>query len=832
MTLPLFVVLGISIALVLAVGAIVWLVVRSVREQAGWRRTLDVEMLQVTLPKDVQREEREEGVGEDIKERIAVGEQWLSTLSNLPTRRWDTWLYGRPIIVFEIVAREDGVIAFYAGTERRYLNVLEKQIYALYPEAEVAQAQDFTIFEHNDSIKTGLLRLRRPAHLPIATYKELEVDPMQALTGALATIREGDAAVIQFVVQPTVRGSRQRGARAAKRTYLGKQSGVGASHSVLDAAGALTKSGDETSKKEMEARQLTPRAEQQVELVEAKGAQQQFEVTTRVAVSVRAPDEAERVFNGVVAAFAQYDLPDLNAWRVEGGGADRRVLRDLIFRRPRPGLSAILSTTELTSLFHFPLPTTATPNILWRGAKTAPAPPDLLNAGILLGHNVYRGEGRPIHFGEEDRRRHLYLIGQTGTGKTTMFLNMIVQDIAAGHGVGVIDPHGDLIEDILLHIPPEREKDVILFDPRDTERPLGFNILEVSDEAQKDLVVNEVVQILQKLAARLNPESVGPMFEHYLRNALLALVEDPDATLVDVPRMFVDEQFRSAVLRRNPDVTVKQFWEKEFAQSQKGQMSADMLSYVISKLGRFIGNVTVRNMIGQSRSSFDVRAVMDEQKILLCNLSKGQIGDINSDLLGFVLVSKIQIAALGRANMPEEQRKDFYLYLDEFQNFTTDSIATILSEARKYRLNLNLTHQFIQQLDDPIREAVFGNIGTVISYRIGVDDAEFMAKQFEPVFGEYDLLNLERFTAYIRLLARATPQRPFSLQIPAPPQGGDPQRREAVRAYGRETYGRARADVEAEIGERFRFGSSEGEQPSGAESGGGDYLSESLFDVS
>jgi hypothetical protein len=518
----------------------------------------------------------------------------------------------------------------------------------------------------------------------------------------------------------------------------------------------------------------------------------------------------------------------LNALRFKIIKKSDKFIRDLIFRVWRKEHASVLGASEMASLFHFPLPTTGTPNILWRGAKVAPAPAGLPQSGVLLGSNIYRGITTPIYLAEGDRRRHVYMIGQTGTGKTTLFLNMIVQDILAGRGVGVVDPHGDLIEDILRHIPPERQKDVILFDPRDTEYPVGFNMLEVRDPGQKDLMVNEVVQILQKLAARLNPESVGPMFEHYLRNSLLALVEDPQATLIDVPRMFVDAPFRESVLARVNNPTVKQFWEQEFKQSQRGQLSADMLSYVISKLGRFISNEVVRNMIGQAKSSFDIRQIMDEGKIFLCNLSKGILGDINSDLLGFLLVSKMQIAALGRANMPEEQRKDFYLYLDEFQNFTTDSIAVILSEARKYKLNLNITHQFIKQLDEKIKEAVFGNIGTVVSYRIGVEDAELLAKQFEPVFTEYDLVNLNRFTAAVRLLAHGTPQRSFSLQVPAPPSGGDVQAREAIRELSRQTYGRSKDMVEAEILGRFRVGAPKATPP--ADDGGG-YMSESLFDV-
>jgi len=825
--------LGLFIALILlvAAGVIVWLVWLTVKEQAVVRRTLDVVMLQVLLPKDVKADEKKEGVGDEIKESISVAEQFLSTLSNLKTGSMDVWLYGRPLVIFEIVAANDGKVIFQVGAERRFIDHVEKQVYALYPEAEVKPASQYTVFEPGDNIRVGKAKLRSAQHMPMATYKELEVDPMQSITGSLARIQEKDAAVIQFVCRPASDKVRRKGKLEAKKTVQGLQSDVRGGSKVKSATRQMTKTEEQREKEEQRAQQLTPRAQERIELVEHKVGQQQFEVNIRIGVATREKEESERVFEGIAAAFSQYDLPDLNALGVSRAGKGERFVRDLVFRVPRRKEASVLSTTELASLFHWPMPTTETPNILWRGSRVAPAPPDLPKEGVLLGQNVYRGIETPVHFALDDRRRHLYMIGQTGTGKTTMFLNMVAQDIHAGHGVGVIDPHGDLIEDILLMVPPERQEDVILFDPRDGDRPLGFNILEVKSEAQKDLVVNEVVQILQKLAARLNPESVGPMFEHYLRNALLALAEDPGATLIDVPRMFVDDRFRKSVLSRNTNPTVRQFWEQEFAQSQRGQMSADMLSYVISKLGRFVSNKAMRNMIGQARSSFDVRQVMDEKKILLCNLSKGSLGDINSDLLGFVLVSKMQIAALGRANVAEDKRPDFYLYLDEFQNFTTDSIVTILSEARKYRLNLNLTHQFMQQLEDNIREAVLGNVGTIISYRVGVEDTELLAKQFEPVFTEYDLVNLERFTAVARLLVGGTPQRSFSLKVPPPPAGGDAQTREAIRASSRERYGRPVADVEEEILQRFSYSTDESNSNPKSQ-GSGDYLSESLFDVS
>lgn len=824
--------LTIAMSISLLGASVVFLVIlwRVMKEHARFRRALDIEMIQVLLPKDTTTETEEGGgVGEEVKEPIAVAEQFFSILSRLPSSWWDRMLYGQPIVVFEIVAHEDGVIRFYAGTEHRFLDLLEKQIYALYPDAEVKPAAEYTIFEPGDTLEGSFIRLRHSAHLPIATYKELEADPMQSLTGALARIQRKDAAVIQYICQPSSDKSRRRGRQAARRTMMGKQSDVHGGSRFQYAHDTLLLNRHRREKRELQAQKLTPRAQQRVELVEQKVTQPQFDVTIRVAVSTRDSEEAKRVLTGLSASFAQYDLPDLNALYPVRQRNKQAFFRDFIFRIPRARFASTLSTTEMASLYHFPLATTGTPNIAWRGARVAPLPAGLPTAGVLLGNNSYRGVKTPVYLAPEDRRRHLYMIGQTGTGKTTLFLNMIVQDIAAGAGVGVVDPHGDLIEDILLHIPPERKDDVILFDPRDTERPPGFNILEVHDEAQKDLVVNEVVQILQKLAARLNPESIGPMFEHYLRNALLALTEDPASTLIDVPRMFVDAPFRTAILARNTNPTVKQFWEKEFAQSQRGQMSADMLSYVISKLGRFISNKVMRNMIGQAHSSFDVRKVMDEGKILLCNLSKGSLGDINSDLLGFVLVSKIQIAALGRADIPESERRDFYLYLDEFQNFTTDSIAVILSEARKYRLNLNLTHQFIQQLPDEIREAVFGNVGTIVSYRVGVNDVETLAKQFDPVFSEYDLLNLERFTACIRLLAHSTPQRPFTLSVLPPPAHGTPEIRNAIRTASREKYGRNAVDIEQEIMARFEIGTAPVAPPAAKTKG---YMSESLLDIS
>ncbi|MEX1997415.1 MAG: hypothetical protein WEA04_01930 [Candidatus Andersenbacteria bacterium] len=441
-----------------------------------------------------------------------------------------------------------------------------------------------------------------------------------------------------------------------------------------------------------------------------------------------------------------------------------------------------------------------------KAIKGSMAPPGLPTEGVGLGHNVYGGKETPIYLTEADRRRHLYLIGQPGTGKNNLFFNMILQDMRAGRGVGVVDPRGELIEDLLLHVPPARRQDVILFDPQDTQRPLGFNVLTVRDEAEKEIVINEVVKILHQLAMRLSPESKGSAFTRYLDHALLAVMEDRQATLLDVPRLFIDRDFRAAIVAHSHNPVRRQFWEQEFERAHPGQLVVDRLRYVMSKLGRFMNNSVMRNIIGQENSPFDLQEIMDQQKILLVNLAPRSLGNINSDLLGAVLVAKMQMAAGKRASLPESAGATFYLYLDEWQNFTTDSMTAVLSGAGQYPLSLNLTHQFTQPLDAPVQKAIFDNVGTIVSYQVGEQDATALAPLFAPIFSEYDLLNLERFTAYVRLLVKGVPQPPFSLRPPLPPAYGDAAGRDAIRMHSRTIYGRLHSQVEEEILQRLQLG--------------------------
>jgi type IV secretory pathway TraG/TraD family ATPase VirD4 len=395
-------------------------------------------------------------------------------------------------------------------------------------------------------------------------------------------------------------------------------------------------------------------------------------------------------------------------------------------------------------------------------------------------------------------------------GKTEIMKNMAVQDIQNGEGLCVIDPHGDFIEDILPHVPKERAEDVILFEPADIERPMGLNMLEAPDEAQKDFAVQEMISIFYKLVT--DPAMLGPMFEHNMRNAMLTLMADPEhpGTLVDIPRIFTDTEFQKYKVSKLTDPLVRAFWEKEMAKTSDVHKS-EMLGYLVSKVGRFVENGMIRNIVGQPKSSFNFRQVMDEGKILLVNLSKGRVGEMNAKLLGLILVSKLQMAALSRADMRESERKDFYLYVDEFQNFITDAFESILSEARKYRLNLIIAHQYLAQLESgagaqgagakSLRDAVFGNAGTMVSFRIGVEDAESMAKEMAPTFNEFDLVNVERYNGFIKLMINGTASKPFNMATYALPKPTDRQREiaEAIRQLSRLKYGRPRAEVESEI---------------------------------
>ncbi|OGG04336.1 hypothetical protein A2Z33_03225 [Candidatus Gottesmanbacteria bacterium RBG_16_52_11] len=430
------------------------------------------------------------------------------------------------------------------------------------------------------------------------------------------------------------------------------------------------------------------------------------------------------------------------------------------------------------------------------------------NEGLFLGVSRYRGISRNIYVELDDRRRHFYIIGKTGTGKSQLLEELVMQDIKAGNGLAVIDPHGDLIQGIMERMPPDRAEDVIYFDPADTERPMGLNMLDASTEEQRHFVVTSIVGLMYKLYDPMKTGIIGPRFEHAVRNAMLTVMVEPGNTFVEVVRALTDSSFVQELLPKLTDPIIRRYWTDQIAQTADFHKS-EVLDYIVSKFGRFVTNKMMRNIIGQSKSAYDFRKVMDDGKILLVNLAKGRVGEENSNFLGLILVPRILIAAMSRTNVAEEKRRDFYLYVDEFQNFATPDFAQILSEARKYRLNLIVANQFTSQMEDEVKNAVFGNVGTLISFRVGVQDANYLQHEFTPTFTEADLINIDRFNAYVKTTVHNEPVKPFSIDLTKDMRKvmaeRNPKIAEAIIQLSRLKYGRPRELIEAEISQRARL---------------------------
>lgn len=751
---------------------------------------------------------------DQIREKIAVMESMFSAIGGLKAQRGlMTWLRGRTDHVsFEIVVQKK-IISFYVAVPVGMIPYITEQIHAQYPDAQIEEVESYNIFPRTGVALGAHLKLAKQHGYPIKTYKKMESDPMSAITNPLSQIEETDSAAIQFTVRSAHKKWRRAGIATAKRAQKGqgfdKKSGVLGQFGKELAQATIGGSGSSaTSQQPAPPVQLTQMEQELIRSIEEKSSKAGMDVNIRIVVASNDQLRAKRYLDNIVNAFSQYNLYQYgNTFSAEVPSKQERLIRDFIYRAFNEQRGMVLNTEEMASLFHFPLPSMETPGIRWLEARKAAPPVNLPAEGARLGRVLYRGQEQVVRIKRADRRRHFYLIGKSGSGKTTLMQNMAVQDILAGEGVAVIDPHGDFAEYVLQHVPESRIDDVIYFNPSDIERPMALNMLEARTADQRDFAVQEMISIFYSL---FPPEMIGPMFEHNMRNVMLTLMADTEnpGTIAEIPRMFSDDEFAAGWVAKLTDPVVRLFWEKEMAQ-QTANTKSEMLGYLISKVGRFVENAMLRNIIGQSHSAFDFRDIMDNKKILLVNLSKGTTGEINANLLGMILVSKLQMAAMSRAALPEDQRHDFYLYIDEFQNFITDSIATILSEARKYRLDLVIGHQYIAQLapkgDTKIRDAVLGNVGTIACYRIGVEDAEILAKEFAPVFSAHDLINVEKYTAYLKLLIDNTAARPFNLLVD-PPAKGNTELAEGIKELSRLKFGRDRRLVESEIMERTQLG--------------------------
>jgi len=771
----------------------------------------------VRLPKEKPNSENKEASVNQMREEIAKGETIFSAIGGLKAQRgFKNWLTGRSDqFSFEIIASHNR-ISFYVAAPKENARYLEQQIHAHYPEAVVEEMEDYNAFSLKGQIAAGYLRTTRSFIFPLKTYQKMEVDPLNSLINILSKLEKDESLAIQYTVRSAA-GSWHGISRRVVSSIIKKQS-VKNGLTAASASGRFLNFFNEmftTSSKPKElnptdVKKLSAVEEEMLKAIEEKNLKAGLDVNIRIVACTNSKEKSNVYLDNVSSAFMEYNNFSYgNVFsRIRKSDSDG-LIKDFIYRYFREKNSFLLNSEELASIFHFPLSTTETPNIFWLNAKIAPAPATIPTEGITLGENVYRGVKQEIRIKRPDRRRHTYIIGKSGVGKSVLLANMAVQDIQNGEGVCVLDPHGDLIQDILDRIPPERAEDVIIFSPGDLERPLALNLLDYDEKypEQKSFVINEMIGIFDKLYDL--KATGGPMFEQYMRNAMLLIMDDPasGSTLMEIPKVLADEEFRRLKLSRCKNQTVVDFWRKEAEKAGGEAALANIVPYITSKLTSFISNDMMRPIIGQQKSAFNLRDVMDKQKILLIELPKGVVGEMNAYLLGMILVGKILMAALSRTDMPSESRKDFYLYIDEFQNFTTNSICQILSEARKYALNLVIAHQYIGQLtknnNTEIKDAVFGNVGTMITFKVGSEDAAFLVKEYAPVFNEYDLINVDKGMACLKLLVDNSTSRPFSLKTIWPLLGTKrPGLADKIRALSRLKYGQNVRLVEAEISRR------------------------------
>ncbi len=785
-----------------------------VNEKAPRFQALRMTLYEVTLPEPKSAETNQHV--KTLKELISGMEQLYAGLLSV-----ENAVIGEPrYYALELaVPMEGSELQFYVAVPNGKRDLFEKQLLAIFPDAQaVPQPFDYNIFSsHGTSIASTATFADDPA-LPLKDYTDFDYDPINAITNAFANIESmGEGAALQIIIEPRAERHVKHYAKILKALRKGEKR-ITAFSTPETTLGELTrdfgkilfsnKPKDEQKAKEAEIRQIEEN-KTYIEQVEKKIEAPIVGATIRLVVSSSDEHKADRILGTIEAAFNQFSNTRGNRLvfkRIPPAARHAQaVLDEFSFRLP--GSSVLpLSIRELTTIYHFP-PTgiKSSPHLRQVRFTHAPAPLLLPQTGMLLGVNTYRGRETRVYLDSEDRLRHLYIIGQTGTGKTGLMKSMIIQDIENGEGCCFIDPHGSDILDILAAVPPERYKDVIYFDPADLSRPFSLNFLEydVSRPEQKTFIVNELLMIFRRLYGDV-PESMGPAFEQYFRNATQLVMEDPasGSTILDIARVLSNNEFRREKLAKSMNPIVNQFWNEIAAKAGGEAALENIVPYITNKFDDFTANDFIRPIVGQQESSFKFREVMDTKKILLINLSKGRLGEKNANLLGLIIVGKLFMAALSRADNPRAPYQPFYLYIDEFQNVTTDSVPGILSEARKYKLSLTVAHQFLNQIEEKTRDAIFGNVGNMVIFRVGEEDAEFFSKQFAPVFETLDFVNIENRNAYAKILVRGVPQKPFDMKTPNLPAQNLAQVDDLIHLSSI-TYGRDRATVENTIRERY-----------------------------
>ena len=814
---------------------------RTLREAKNYERGLKMVPILIHLPpasEDIADENRDK---RDLTEEVLSQAQVMyNIIASTATKGFKSKIYGQRHLSFEIVAR-DGLIYYYAVVPTVLTDVVRQAIAAAYPAARLEEVTEHTVFSRvgkTSGTIGGEFTLKKSFSYPIATYLESKRDASRALLNAISAAGREDGVGLQILIRPASEGWTKSSLNLADKITKDKVvkktgvfSGMVSPREIME---ALWKPPEEDEKKADE-KQLNAVEQSTIEAIQEKTRYPGYEVLVRVVVSSNTAARSQALLKNIVAAFALFDSPTYNGFRFNLSKNIEELASSYIFRFfPQQINQNILNSVELATIFHLPdqnsIPTS---QVKRQMSKQVDGPTQVMDEGLLLGYNEFRGVKKPIRLGIKDRRRHVHIIGQTGVGKSVLQENLAYQDMMDGRGFAFVDPHGDSVEALLSKIPKERVEDVVYFNPSDMSNPIGLNMFEFDHPDQKDFLIQEAISMLYGLYDPGHTGIVGPRLEHIFRNCALLLMSDPKGgTFVDIPKLLVDEEFMKSKLKYVTDRQVLDFWTKEFPASQRSSEAGEVISWVSAKFGPFVNNDTMRNIIGQQKSGINLADVMNNNKILLVNLSKGKMGDLNSKLLGIIFVMKFQAAAMARANMPEEERKDFTLYVDEFQNFATDSFETILSEARKYRLSLVLGNQFMTQLKEELREAIIGNVGTTITGRIGITDAEIMVKRYTPVFDAEDLTKLPNYESVVVAQIEGVPSAPFSMSWIPPMGQSNQQLSDALKRLSAAKYGRPRSQVEQEIAQRLSLGEaasgSRAPWRSAANSSGSSFLDEWL----
>lgn len=805
----------IIIAIITTIGAIIGLGVyfyyrRILREAKSYERGLKMVPLLIHLPPisdDIEVGGRD---SRDVtEETISKAQVLYNIIASTSVKGFKSKFYGQRHIGLEIIASK-GVVNYYAAVPVALVSVVEQAITSAYPSARLEEVEEHNLFNEIGRMSGttgGELVLKKDFANPIATFQESKRDSMQSILNSLANLTKEDGAGIQILLRPAYDGwiKRALGVASKKKKDKGKKTGA-SSLNWQGVAGALWKP-PEVKETKAEDKQLSAIEQAAVDAIEDKTRNPGYEVLIRLVASSNTSARSQTILRNMVASFSLFDAPGRNGFKFVPAKVMDQFVTAFIFRFFPPELNQnILNSVELATIFHFPdQRNTPTSQLQRQASKQVDGPANLPENGLLLGYNVFRGTKKEIRLTDNDRRRHMYIIGQTGTGKSVLLENLALQDMIDGKGFAFIDPHGDSAEALLSMVPKERTEDVIYFAPGEMDFPVGLNLFEFEFPEQRDFLIQEAINMLYKLYDPQHQGIIGPRYEHLFRNAALTVMAGPDGgTFIDIPKLFNDKQYVNQKLKYVTDQTVLDFWQKEMPGSERSNEFGEVKSWFVSKFGAFLSNEMMRNIIGQTKSGFDLRQVMDEGKILLVNLSKGKTGELNAKLLGMIFVMKFYAAAMGRANIPESERKDFTVYVDEFQNFSTETFSDILSEARKYHLSLVVANQFVGQLTDEIRDAVFGNVGTVVASRTGATDADFLVKYFSPTFDVEDLTKMPNYNWAVQMLMNGVPTQPFSMATIPPLGNPNPQLGLALKRLSSAKYGKPKATAEKEIFARLK----------------------------